>query len=51
MREAQASCVVQLGAAFEPMAANAIKKGDVVPVATLAGIQVGCGLTHTAQAV
>lgn len=39
VREAQASCVVQLGAAFEPMAANAIKKGDVVPVATLAGIQ------------
>ncbi|KAG2426192.1 hypothetical protein HXX76_013173 [Chlamydomonas incerta] len=37
-REAQASCVVHLGAAYEAVAANSLKKGDVLKVAQLAGI-------------
>ncbi|KXZ47772.1 hypothetical protein GPECTOR_33g654 [Gonium pectorale] len=37
-REAQASCVVSLGAAYGPVSANAVAKGDVLKVAQLAGI-------------
>ncbi|KAG2436010.1 hypothetical protein HYH02_011722 [Chlamydomonas schloesseri] len=37
-REAQASCSVYLGDAYEAVAANSMKKGDVLKVSQLAGI-------------
>ncbi|GLC42996.1 Cyclic pyranopterin monophosphate synthase, mitochondrial [Pleodorina starrii] len=48
VREAQASCAVSLGAAFDLVAANSVSKGDVLVVAQLAGI---CGAKATATLI
>lgn len=48
VREAQASCLVWLGAAYDLVAANVVSKGDVLRVAQLAGV---CGAKATSSLI